>query len=372
MSSRSWMIIHLFRPVCGGAELQAERLAKKLVALGHRVKVITSRQPDTCQEETCDGVDIYRAPFRLPFRLDIGDYLDTFRYLVRNRRHYDILHCHQAFGHAVVATLVARWFGKRSLIKFCCAGHYGDLSVLSQFRMAPWALNVLRQADGFVAVSHEMREELIAWGFPPQRIHLMPNSVDCQLFSRQRSFPPTPPTRFILVGRRQPQKGVDLALQAARILADTGLAERFRLDLYGRDYPECDYQFMAKEMGLSGLVHFHNFTDKILDVMQSCHCFILPSRGEGLSNSLLEAMSLEMPVIATRVSGCQDVITSGEDGILIDQDSSKQLAEAMQTIIEKPSWGAEIGRQARLRMLSDFSLDVLSRRYSQLYDELSR
>src|SRR5450756_190513 len=251
MNPRGLMIIHQFRPVAAGAELQAERLAKKLVEIGHPMSVLTQlRTANTPTEEVMDGVTVHRLPFSLAYWVRRNGVIGTFRYLVNNRRSYDVLHAHQAFGHAVVAVVAARLLRKRCIIKVACAGEYGDMNVFSRFEAFDRALKILHHADAVVAISSEVEQELLERGFSPERIVRIPNGVDTDYFKRTAPPPPRDPVRFVLVGRRHPQKGVDVALEAAKLLKDGGLGGRFEIELYGADYPEFNYFEMAMQLGV--------------------------------------------------------------------------------------------------------------------------
>ena len=371
MKPRGLMIIHQFRPVAAGAELQAERLAKKLVQRGHPMSVLTRlRTPDTPMNEVMDGVTVHRVPYMLAYWVRRSGVIATFRYLVNNRRSYDVLHVHQAFGHAVVAVVTARLLRKRCIIKVACAGEYGDMNVFSKFEAFDRALTILHHADAIVAISAEVEQELLDHGFSPERIVKIPNGVDTDYFKRTTPPPSRDPVRFALVGRRHPQKGVDVALEAARLLRDDGLDGRFKIELYGVDYPEHDYRAMALELGVTDLVDFLPFESDMVGVFHRVHCLILPSRGEGLSNALLEAMSMELPVIATSVSGTVDVVRDGEEGILIPPESPEALAKAMAAIIRYPELARALGKNARAKVERSVSLDFVAGQYSELYRAL--
>ena len=370
MKPRVQMLIHQFRPVASGAELQAERLATKLVALGHDVRVLTNLLvPHTQPRERLSGISIRRCEFPMAYRVD-SECGETLRYLVQHRHEYDILHSHMAYGHAVVAALVAEWFGKRSLFKIACAGPMGDLQGFSRMAGARAGLAILKRVDAIIAISQEVRDELLQWGFPADRIHLIPNGVDTT------QFHPTPPlsdrrvVQFLLVGRRTPQKGIDTTLEAVAELLRRGFAGRFRVRLLGWDYPEYDYREMAQCLGVVADVEFCPFEQAIEEVYRAAHCLILPSRGEGLSNVLLEAMACGLPVIASRVSGTVDVLCDETRGILIDSGSPRALADAMAVIIEQPDRAAQFGEAGRRRVLDAFSLNSVAERYQQLYTEL--
>jgi glycosyltransferase involved in cell wall biosynthesis len=355
MKPRGMMVIHQFRPVTGGAELQAERLSIKLTEHGHLMQVLTElRTPNTPPEEEIHGVRIHRVDFRMAYGANFGmDAVDTFHYLYKNRHTYDILHAHQAFGHAVVSVVVAKMTGKRCIVKIACAGEFGDL----------------KQADCVVALSQEVKAELLKEGFSSSQIATIPNGVDIDLFKRRQDFRPWDPFQFLLIGRRTPQKGIDIALQAVRLLKDQGLT-RFKLSLRGRDDPEQNYPSLAQKLGIEDLVDFLPFTDAVLDAYHDAHCLILPSRNEGMSNTLLEAMSLEMPVIASTVSGTSEIVDHEINGILVPLEAPEVLAQAMQKVMENTDWAVNMGRQARLKVVGNFSLESVGQRYSKLYDHL--
>lgn len=370
MKPRVLMVIPQFRPMASGAEHHAERLAKNLVRLGVEVGVLTGQgQGHAPAREVAEGVRIHRAPFALSYTLD-DDYVYLFRHLVQNRNTYDILHCHMLWGHAVVATVVARWFGKKVAVKPACNGEYGELACFSRFKRSGWGLRVLRQADALVALSTDMEKELLAWGFYPDRVRLIPNGVDLSLFRSATPLRPQKPARFILVGRRLPQKGIDTTLMAVKILLDRGFSSRFTVDFLGWDYPEADYRAMARELGVDKAARFLPYCNDIAGAYRAAHCLLLPSRAEGLSNVLLEAMACGLAVIGTPVSGTRDVVTDNVDGVLVKPGDPEALALAMERLILDPARRQSLGKNARQRVEQAFSLDNVTQKYFNLYKDL--
>jgi glycosyltransferase involved in cell wall biosynthesis len=363
------MIAYRFRPVASGTELQAERLACKLAELGFPMKVLTQhRDPSSLPYEVFQGIEIYRCDFPLAYlHREAGP---TLRFLIKKRHTFDILHNHQMYEHAVISTLIARWFGKKNIIKLALAGQFGDLEVFSQFRFAEWGLQVLQTADAFIAVSHEIQSELLRHGFAPERIHFIPNGVDLEMFRRSRPWPSHDKKRFILLGRRTPQKGIDLALKAVKILADKGFTPDLELKLYGWDYAEWDYRHMAQELEVDRYVSFLPYSSNVCEIYQEAYGLILPSVSEGLSNVLLEGMAMEMPVIASRVSGTVEVLDHEKNGLLIPPGSPEALANAMELVMVKPETASAWGRQARLKVQAHYSLDAVARQYADLYERL--
>ena len=367
------MVIHQFRPIASGAEMQVERLGGKLVKLGHQVSVLTQRRdPNSLPCETLNGIAVHRVDFPLsywPYR-DIGK---QFRFLVKNRQTYDIIHSHQCFNHAVIDAMAAQWLGKKSILKIACAGEVGDLNVFSQFRGFNLVQKILHQTDAVIAISTEIEKELQEYGFPAEHIYSIPNGVDTDEFKRLKPFPERSKIVFLLIGRRTPQKGIDIAFKALNLLVQKGVDKRqIELRLYGLDYPEYDYRGMVPEHDVQSMVRFFPYNENIQDVYHDAHCLLLPSRAEGLSNVLLEAMSLELPVIATRISGTVDVVEHEKSGILIAPEDPEALATAMEQVIKNPEMACQLGGKARQRIIDKFSLDEIALHYSRLYQRLMK
>jgi glycosyltransferase involved in cell wall biosynthesis len=165
-------------------------------------------------------------------------------------------------------------------------------------------------------------------------------------------------------------KGIDIALKAAHILLQDGLGKAFEIKFYGNDPSRNYYQSLAEELGVTSHVEFLPFQHEIRDVLHGAHALILPSRSEGMPNVVLEAMSFELPVIASRVSGVVDIIEDGVDGILIPTEDSWALANAMKSILLDPELGVRLGQRARQKIISEFSLERVADQYSDLYTKL--
>lgn len=388
------MLVHNFTPgPVGGAELQAERLAFGLARLGYQIQVMTNSLSNVAKwydfgenipyappeevrrpsgdDENLDkpSILIHRVPFAMAYQF-IEGYLDTFRYLVINRSKYYLLHCHMAFGHAVVAVIVSKIFRKRCLIKFACAGDIGELGVIKSFSGYSSALHILHQADAIVAISREVEEELLEHGFVGSRIVYIPNGVDTNKFQPNGRTMQPGVFRFVLIGRRTPQKGVDIMLDAVSKVKSLGYGSKFEVLLYGIDYPEYDYRSLASTLDLDDCVRFLPFEKDIINVYRSAQALLIPSRFEGLSNVLLEAMSMGLPVIASSVSGTPDVVVDGQHGLLIPPESSEALAAAMIKLMDNPSLCESLGRNARGRVEESFSLEHVAQQYSELYKRL--
>jgi glycosyltransferase involved in cell wall biosynthesis len=104
------------------------------------------------------------------------------------------------------------------------------------------------------------------------------------------------------------------------------------------------------------------------EVLRSLDCFVLPSLGEGISNTILEAMATELPVIATQVGGNPELVVDGVTGQLVPSNDLDALVAAMRRAVRDRGWAREAGKAGRQRVLAEFSLDAMVRRYQAIYD----
>ena len=124
--------------------------------------------------------------------------------------------------------------------------------------------------------------------------------------------------------------------------------------------------------GLSGRVHFLGELpiEEVPRWYQRISIFAFTSRNEGFGLTLLEAMAAENAVVAARVGGAEVVVTDGETGILIPPDDAEALARALEPLMRAPERAAAMGARARLRVLSEFSVDVEAERIAAVYRRL--
>jgi glycosyltransferase involved in cell wall biosynthesis len=117
-------------------------------------------------------------------------------------------------------------------------------------------------------------------------------------------------------------------------------------------------------------VKFTGQVNDVLSYLQAADLFVLPSATEGLSNSLLEALSTGLPVLATAVGGTPDVIAHGENGYLVPPDDLPALRTGLTDLLGDPVLCSRLGTQARQRIQKDLSLDSIAIRLAALYHSL--
>jgi glycosyltransferase involved in cell wall biosynthesis len=145
----------------------------------------------------------------------------------------------------------------------------------------------------------------------------------------------TDPFIFFWAGRLEHVKGIDLLIEAARILKEKG-QDNFFIRLAGKGSLREQLEQLSRESGVSDVLHFLGriSREEMQKEMQMSSCFVLPTRYEAFGAVLIEAMATGLPVIATR-SGGPDSIVTPETGMLIDSENPEQLASAMGEIIRR-------------------------------------
>lgn len=134
----------------------------------------------------------------------------------------------------------------------------------------------------------------------------------------------------------------------------------------------CALENLALELGISANVRFLGSIRNVREFLSILDLFTHPSLFEGLGISVIEAMSMELPIVATKVDGLAELVSDGVEGILVEPDNPKVLAEAIDRILMDPELGKELGRRARERAINQFSLQTMINRYEEFYLDLFR
>jgi len=169
-----------------------------------------------------------------------------------------------------------------------------------------------------------------------------------------------------IVGRVSTVKGISYALQA---LAKDDVPERIRLHVIGTGPLTGNLQQDVVTQGLGERVRFHGFRRDIYDWLAHVDALLMPSLHEGLPYTLLEAMSLGTPVIASRVGGLAEVLSEGETGLLVDVGDVDGIARALTRLAEDRDLAATLGRAAAASQRADYTLQGMTEAYLETYAE---
>lgn len=231
----------------------------------------------------------------------------------------------------------------------------------------------------YVALSQDLSSYLVdRVGIASGRITQIYNGVDADRFharSAQERVPdgwPFADGHFVVgtVGRMQTVKHQTLLARAfARMLeVSPNLRGRVRLALVG-DGPlrEACQQILA-EAGLSDLAWLPGERRDVPELMRHLDAFVLPSLGEGISNTILEAMASALPVVATAVGGNPELVSDGVSGHVVPPDDVEALATALVALALDPARSSAMGRAGRADVERRFSLQAMVGAYQRIYE----
>jgi glycosyltransferase involved in cell wall biosynthesis len=189
---------------------------------------------------------------------------------------------------------------------------------------------------------------------------------------RPAPLPPQPPLKVALVARMLWSKGIDLAVEAARLARSRGHA--VELSLYGipdpsnpKAIPEEKLRAWSTEPGIA----WHGVTRDVAAVWREHHVCCLPSRGgEGLPRTLLEGAACGRAIVTTDVPGCRALVRDGIEGFVMRPNDPAALADAFSRLAEDPTLVARLGEAARARISNGFTERHVMEAVKRLYGGL--
>jgi glycosyltransferase involved in cell wall biosynthesis len=220
-----------------------------------------------------------------------------------------------------------------------------------------------------------MYQELQAIHYNNQHIVWIPNGVDLATYhnveDRQslRAQMGIDSEKIILYTGRlsAPQKMLDFLIVA---YAKLRVALPTKLYIIGDGPEKARLQRIIKKYTLENSIRLIPAVEAVAAFLQSADVFVMPSRFEGLSNAILEAMACGLPVVATRVAGNIDLIEDGVTGLLVEPNNAAQLAAALSYLIKNPERAREIGCRAHALIKERYNLDHIAEKYIALYKSL--
>src|SRR5260221_7110549 len=374
-SPRLLLINYEFPPLGGGAGTATLNLARELARLGADVTVLTSAFRGLPKREDRDGYKVVRIPTwrRRRDRCSVIEMMiftlsaSFFCWPVLSRLRPQAVIAFFSIPCGPIALLIKLLTGIPYVVSLRGGDVPGMIGVPAVYHILtrPLTRLIWRQARHVVANSRGL-QTLARATAPELTIQVIANGVDLSAFPavmrQERS-----PIALLFVGRLHHQKGLDVLLPAIAALPSM-LKEAVRLEIVG-DGPEAEnLRKLAVSLNLTNQIHFHGWIDR--SQIQLCYTgadiFVLPSRDEGMPNVLLEAMASALPVIATRVSGSDELVLPGETGLLVDVDDVLSLKDAIAVLARDAHLRIDMGRSGRVRVESRFSWPAAAQSYFDL------
>ena len=366
-----------FYPKARGAEIQMENLARYFQKKGHTIEVLTLKYDNNLADfENINGLDVLRISY--PQIKGIGTVVYLFKFAVKIRKeikNWDAFYVVIPEYLAFFVSLFGALNNKKVILKFTGIGDLGAgyINKLFMPKLLFWGI---RKAAFFIAVSQTMVDDIASYKFTKDKIKLIPNAVNTDQFKpvsvtekiqlkKQSGFD----SDFVavFVGKLIDFKGVEYLVEAWKKFVEENNKNAILL-MAGQGPLEKKLESFVSENKLEKNIRLLGVRRDISDLMQLSDIFILPSYTEGLSNTLLEAMSCGLPAVCTRISGNIDLVTDGQNGLLYEAGDKQALFEKICLLNNERNLITDYGKKARVTISQYCSPETVYNKYMDLIE----
>ena len=354
----------------GGAERSAIDIVKRVVRDVPCAVCCLDSAGTWASELTSLGVEVSTLGRRAGFHPTLGLRLAR----LADRCRANVLHCHQytPFVYGQIAALARR----RLRVVFTEQGRLSDAPPSQRRRIVN---QILGRLPGLTyAVSENLRQHMIAEGFPAHRVRVIYNAIEPGPL-------PGAEARRSLRGELGIAGDCVLVATAARLdpvkdlptlVEGLALVRRERpttqLLIIGDGPDRARIEETAHRLNQAAAVHFVGYRSDVRRLLAAADIYVNCSVSEGISLTILEAMASALPVVATRVGGNPEVVAEGVTGLLVPAREPSALAKALATLSESPVQRQALGSAGRRRLESIFAVDHMADAYRRAYEELAR
>lgn len=385
------MVTGAFYPEISGGGLQCRTLIDALKYKNFRFYVLTTANESLSRDKNF-SIDITRVVIRKINPLNKLRAILQFTYAFLKRLDkIDIVHLHGFSDKTLLIILLAKIFNKRIIQKITSLGDDDPVSLLKR-PLGRIKRIFFSSADIFVTINPVMSGRFLAAGFPKDKLVDIPNGVDTDRFHplkdiqeksalRDELILPKNALIITFVGFFSKDKAPDLLLEAYKDLRKKFAGKDIRLLFIGSSvgtYFEIDTDLVMRvkrqvnDKGMGKDVIFIEKTLQIEKYYMASDIFVLCSYREGLPNALLEAMSTGLACVSSAISGVSDFLISHEkEGLLFEPGNVSALSDAISILIRDGRRSAELGYNARQKILRNFTLEQLASNYDSLYKRLA-
>jgi len=357
------LVLDQFPETLGGGERIALRLAQLLPHYGYRASILTFSIHPRCpiaSEATCP---IYLLPLTRTY--DANAVFAAFA--LRNFLMREQIRLVQTFFESsdLWAGFVVKAFSKAKLI-----WSRRDMGILRTRKHLLGYRWMSRFPDAVFAVSEQVRQECILTdGIEPERVFTIYNGLD---LSRWMSVPRADASKkapsVTTVGNIRRVKGHDLFIRAAAQIVKR--IEDVQFSIAGAvlepQYFE-ELQSLVEELHLTSHFRFLGGEADLPQLLRDSQIFVLPSRSEGFSNAIIEAMASSLPVVATRVGGNGEAVADGVSGYLVPPEDVDALASAIERLLIDPLKAIKMGAAGRQLVVERFTADAMMKSITERY-----
>jgi glycosyltransferase involved in cell wall biosynthesis len=235
----------------------------------------------------------------------------------------------------------------------------------------PTIIKMLSNVDLFISACQYFIDLLQLRQVPLRKTVLIPNGIDENLTHNYLSDTENKVVKLCFMGGGRPhQKGGDILIYALKLLIDQHKLSNFKLHIFGNVPAQSKERELANDLKLNAHIEWRGFIEppKHLIGMEESDIFVLPSRHEGVANTLMEAIGMGMPIVATKVGGTHEVITNEVNGLLCFPDAH-DLAEKLAILIKNASLREKMSH-ANQAIRSRYTWTEICKHYEKAYINL--
>lgn len=299
--------------------------------------------------------------------LHFHSYFDwfTFRQLKEFIRNYHI--------DLIISTKKKEYFMCGIISRQLGIKHIIRLGANRKMNIPVWhKLNYKILNDGLIVNSDFIAENLRSYSFfNTHPIHVLKNGIPG--FNSKSTIPERPLAndRFVIVssGRITKLKGYHLLIEAIAQLEEK-FQKHIEVRIIGEGRNKEEFINLSKKFNLENIVHFTGFSDNPTQLMSDAHLFVLLSEREGLSNSILEAMTMGIPVLSTDTGGIKELITDSESGFLVER-TVEAISHKLKQLLLSKELLVKVGYNGFQKVREKFSYDIYSNHLLKLIDRIS-
>ncbi len=368
---RVLFVVDGYYPTTGGTENQVRLLTRAFADVGHSVSVVAPRLDKAMPlEDQVDGIPVTRLDY--PHVKLVGALLLAARYgvwLLARRREFDAIHVHMTKNLAAMTGILRPLLRATVLVKISGAWEFegGILDPARRKRPLERLLNWgVRRVDGLQCISEFTGRMVREAGYADRAVYMIANAVDTARFapSKRTARDPSAPVHVAYVGRIEPVKGVAVLVEAWSRIAKVANA---RLIVAGDGSSRAELMEAARRGGFADSMDFLGEITDVPSVLSTADVYVQPSYQEGLPNSVLEAMAMGLPIVATRVSGNEDVVSHEENGLLVPAGNAEELSKALLRLIEDLPLASRMGQRSREMIERRFGLPAIMAQLEAVY-----
>jgi len=367
------MVIGQFYPIVGGAEVQANKLALTLISKGIDVDILTIHRRGLSRYEVVNGIRIFRLSGLGYKKIKRYSVLwSIYSFILQNRNNYDIIHIHQGLLPAYAASLAAKKSKIPSLVKIGSSGYNFDLK---KVREKSWMGNhiynsIKNNVDYFISITPQIKEELITSGIENERIVSIPNGVEIKRKSKSHDCSDTNVDIItgVAVGRLCHHKNYDFLF---KVISKIKNRENYRLYILGNGPDEHKLKCLAKSLCIEETLVFCGLVNNVDEYLATADFFVLPSKTEGLSNALLEAMAFGVVPVVSDIPGNRFVVANENSaGVIAKVNSTDEWIKVFENIIPNKKIMTSLRDNVTETITNRFSIDTIADSYISLYLKL--